>query len=378
MPAWLQRADPQRTAVETFAGSLTYGALLEAARAADPTGPLAAEPTLDFVVGVHARLLRGRPVLPVDPRLSQAEVAAQGSADGAIVVHTSGTTGRPRPVGLTLGNVETSAAASAAVLGLSPDTRWLCPLPLSHVGGLMVLLRAAIHGFTAVLAPLDRLGEATVASLVPTQLARLLDAGHRDGPEIVLGGAGAPRALLERAAAAGVPVRTTYGLTQTCSMVTLSEPGDTETSGAPLPGAQIEIGGDGEILVRGPMVAAGGQLATGDLGRLTADGRLVVIGRKDDLIVSGGENVAPAEVEAVLLEHPQVRDAAVYGRPDPEWGQAVTARIVPREGAPPDPDELRAFCRERLAGFKVPKAFEIAGEPLPRTASGKLLRRQLP
>ena len=377
MPAWIQRADPDRVAVETPDGALTYRELIAAARAAEPSGPLPAEPTLEFVVGLHARLLRGRPVLPVDPRLNADEVAAQGSANAAIVVHTSGTTGRPRAIGLNLSNVEASATASVKRLGLTADTRWLCPLPLSHVGGLMVLLRAAMHGFTAILGGMERLPGATIASLVPTQLSRLLDGGHAGGPQIILGGAGAPKALLERAAAAGVPVRTTYGLTQTCSMVTLSEPGDSDSSGAPLPGVQIEIAPDGEIHVRGGMVAGGGQLATGDLGRLTEDGRLLVTGRKADIIVTGGENVAPAEVEAVLLEHPQIEDAAVFGRTDPEWGEAVTARVLPRPGEQPDPEELRAFCRARLAGFKVPKSFEISPEPLPRTASGKLRRGEL-
>jgi O-succinylbenzoic acid--CoA ligase len=277
---------------------------------------------------------------------------------------------------LTAANIEASARASGEVLGLTPEDRWLCPLPLSHVGGLMVLLRAAIFGFTAVIGGLDRLGDATFASLVPTQLARAIDAGRRGGAQVVLGGAGAPRALLERAREAGVPVRQTYGLTQTCSMVTLSEPGDLQTCGPPVPSAELEIAPGGEILVRGPMVAGGGLLRTGDLGRLEG-GRLVVTGRISDVIVTGGENVAPAEVEAVLLEHPDVADAAVFARPHPEWGEAVTARIVPRAGAAPDAAALRAFCAERLAGFKVPKEFELGADPLPRTPSGKLLRREL-
>jgi O-succinylbenzoic acid--CoA ligase len=159
-------------------------------------------------------------------------------------------------------------------------------------------------------------------------------------------------------------------------MVTLSEPGDLDTSGAPLPGAEVSVDG-GEIVVGGPMVAGGGPLRTGDLGVLDGRGRLIVTGRKSDVIVTGAENVSPAEVEAVLLSHPDIADAAVFARPDPEWGEAVTARVLPRPGAAPDPAALRAFCAERLAGYKVPKAFEVTSEPLPRTASGKLLRRRL-
>jgi O-succinylbenzoic acid--CoA ligase len=281
-------------------------------------------------------------------------------------------------VELTLENIEANALGSAVVLGLDPDERWLCPLPLSHVGGLMVLLRSAIYATTAVLGPADALHDVTLASLVPTQLHRLLDAPPH-APRlraILLGGAGASPALLERAAAAGLPVAPTYGLTQACSQVTVAEPGDTETSGFPLPGVEVEIAPDGEILVRGPVVAGGGTLRTGDLGRLDERGRLIVTGRLSELIVSGGENVAPAEVETVLEQHPAVAEAGVFGRPDPEWGEAVVAAVVPRNGAPLDTEELRAFCRARLAGFKVPKAIEEVGA-LPRTASGKLRRGAL-
>jgi O-succinylbenzoic acid--CoA ligase len=187
----------------------------------------------------------------------------------------------------------------------------------------------------------------------------------------MLGGAPADPTLLTRARDAGWPVAPTYGLTQACSAVTVADPGDTETSGAPLPGLRVSIAPDGEILVSGPSVAGGGVLRTGDLGRLSG-GRLVVVGRKSDMIVTGGENVAPAEVEAVLLEHPAVVEAGVVGRPDPEWGEAVTAFVVVRGPV----DDLRAFCRARLPGFKVPKTISVV-DALPRNASGKLLRRAL-
>jgi O-succinylbenzoic acid--CoA ligase len=185
---------------------------------------------------------------------------------------------------------------------------------------------------------------------------------------VLLGGAAPGRRALE----AGWPVARTYGLTQACSSVTIGEIGDVETSGLPIPGVEVSIAPDGEILVDGPTV--NGTLRTGDLGRLDDRGRLVVAGRKADTIVSGGENVAPAEVEAVLLEHPAVAEAGVFARPHPEWGEAVTARVVLRSEA--TERELRDWVGERLARFKVPKAIEMA-DTLPRTASGKLLRREM-
>jgi O-succinylbenzoic acid--CoA ligase len=177
--------------------------------------------------------------------------------------------------------------------------------------------------------------------------------------------------LLERAREARVPVAPTYGMTETCSQLV--------TFGFPLHGARVAID-RGEVIVRGPMVAPGavsadGWLHTGDLARFEED-RLVIIGRNSDTIVTGGENVAPAEIEAVLCTHPDVVDAAVFGRPDPEWGEAVIARVIPRGTQVLDPDRLRAYCRARLAPFKVPRLIELASE-LPRTESGKLRRREL-
>jgi O-succinylbenzoic acid--CoA ligase len=174
--------------------------------------------------------------------------------------------------------------------------------------------------------------------------------------------------LLIRARDAGWPVAPSYGLTQTCSAATIGEIGDTETSGRPIRGVTVTIAPDQEIVV--------GSVRTGDLGRLDEQGRLVVVGRKTDTIVTGGENVAPTEVEAVLREHPDVADAGVFARPHAEWGEAVTARVVLRPGATATGEELRAFAAERLARFKVPKAVELA-DALPRTESGKLLRREL-
>ena len=378
---WLERAAalrPDRVAVEAPEGRLTYAELLAAARdeARELSGtvPIDLPPGLAFAVRLHACLLAGATAMPVDRRLTERERPRPVDSDAALIVHTSGTTGEPRPVELTLENIQANALGSAVALGLDPHERWLCPLPVSHVGGLMVLLRSAIYATTAVIGPPDTPG-VTLASLVPTQLARLLDAGAPPPRRaVLLGGAPADPTLLRRARDAGWPVAPTYGLTQACSQVTVGEVGDTETSGRALPGLRVTIAADGEILVDGPTVAGGGTLRTGDLGRLDDRGRLIVVGRKTDTIVTGGENVAPAEVEAVLRAHPAVADAGVFGRPDPEWGEAVTASVVLR--APAEPQELREWVAGRLARFKVPKAVELA-DALPRTESGKLLRREL-
>ncbi len=401
MEPWLERAAAVRgdvIAVEAPDGALTYAELLARARAGAaeidaPRVAIALPPGLDFAVALHAVLLAGAAAVPVDlrepaPRLAGAGLVIDGplprcggaasprrltTADTALVVHTSGTTGEPRPVVLSHGNVLANALGCAVALGHDRAERWLCPLPLSHVGGLMVLLRSAIAGTTAVLGPADR-EDVTIASLVPTQLGRLL---HRPPPRrlrvVMLGGAPADPMLLTRAREAGWRIAPTYGLTQACSAVTVGEPGDS-TSGRALPGLRVSIAPDGEILVEGPTVAGGGVLHTGDLGRLDERGRLVVAGRKVDTIVSGGENVMPAEVEAALLAHPAVEQAGVFGRPDAQWGEAVTAYVVLRAEA--TPQELREFAAQRLARFKVPKAIEIVAT-LPRTPSGKLLRREL-
>jgi O-succinylbenzoic acid--CoA ligase len=293
------------------------------------------------------------------------------------VIYTSGTTGRPRAVSLTHGNHLASALASASVLGVQPDDRWLSPLPVFHVGGLAVLLRSALYGTTAVVGEEFDPG-ITLASLVPTQLARLRESGFEPPAglrAILLGGAPAPGELLEWAWGRGLPVRLTYGMTEAASQIATCEPG--ARAATPLPGVELQIASDGEILVRGPMISAGavagdGWLHTGDRGSLDSDGRLTVEGRIKNLIVTGGENVAAEEVERVLLDHPAVTDAAVVGVPDAEWGEAVTAFVVLAAPAP----DLEAHCRAHLAPFKVPKRIEqVPG--LPRNAAGKLLRSEL-
>ena len=329
----------------------------------------------------------------------------------ATIVFTSGTTGRPKGAVLTHDNHRASAHAWAGLLRPAPGHRWLACLPLFHVAGLAIITRVTRWG-----APLDLLDRFDVAavndalddgvthlSLVPAQLEALLELrAERPGPEtlqaILLGGSSIPSSLLDRARAAGYGVLTTYGLTETCSGV-VSGGGDpltlaTPRTGKALPGVELRIEPDGaageagEVLVRGEMVFAGylddpaataerlrdGWLHTGDVGTLSDDGRLRILDRRDDLIDSGGENVYPAEVEAVLAQHPAVHEAVVFGVVDERWG-AVPAAAVVLDSEATD-DELAAFCRERLAGYKVPVRFERR-EDLPRNAFGKVQRYRL-
>lgn len=449
VPSWLGRAaaaEPGRVAVETPGGSLTYAELDAASRVALSQGArvgIALPAGLDFAITLHACLRAGAIAVPVDLRLAAAERAriceaadlvverpltAATPADPltpehdldhdldidldrdldvdhdldighdldatAAVIHTSGTSGAPKAVELTYGNWLWSALGSATAIGLDPAERWLCTLPLAHVGGLSIVIRSAIYATTAVVherfdteAVLAALRDdgITVVSLVPTTLARLLDAGLRAPPALrcaLIGGAPAPPALIARARAAGIRCAQTYGLTEACSQVTTQIPGDAGSdAGFPLFCSRVRTNA-GEIQVAGPTVApaaarAGeGWCSTGDLGELV-DGRLRVTGRRSELILSGGENVAPAEIEGVLAGHPWVAEAAVVGYPHAEWGEAVRAVVVLRgDRASGTDEELRAHCAAKLAGFKVPKQF-VYVDALPRTASGKPARGEL-
>jgi O-succinylbenzoic acid--CoA ligase len=454
--SWLERAAaarPRATAIEAPDGCLSYGELLCWAERfaqwlADRGAAEGDRIVLDlpagagFALALHGALLAGAVAVPLDPRLAEHERAKvvegacltvnrgalKGEGGGvdildanarvrapaparplarkkgtphthpldrpAIVVFTSGTSATPKAVEITFGNLLWSALGSAVALGLDAQERWLCTMPLAHVGGLSILLRSAIYGTTAVvherfdteeaLAVL-RTGRITLVSLVPTTLERLLDAGLEHPPWLrcaLVGGGPVPAQLLERARQVGVPARPTYGLSEACSQVATA-PVHSETEGPkPLFCARLRIDETGEILVSGPVVAPGaagadGWLRTGDLGRIDAAGALHVEGRKSDLIVSGGENVSPAEVEGALERHPDVLEAAVIGSPDERWGEAVTAVVVMRQGATTRSGALQAHCGTLLAGYKVPKRIEPVAGPLPRTASGKLLRRLL-
>jgi O-succinylbenzoic acid--CoA ligase len=421
MPSWVHQASarrPDAIAIEGLERSLTYAELAaEAAAAASGLRDLGvrandrvglALPTAeDFVIALHGCELLGAAAVPVDLRHSETERAKRlagaqvvltelprgpgtdisGEGTTLAVMHTSGTTSDPKPVALTRANFLASALGSAVALGLDRQERWLCPMPLTHVGGLSIPIRSAIYATTAILHGrfdtervlselMDPTRAITLVSLVPTMLARLLDAGLAHPPTLrwaLLGGGPLPPALVQRANDAGVPVAPTYGMTEACSQIA--------TFGYALPGVDLQISQDGEILVRGPVVAPGladerGWLHTGDLGRVDQRGRLVITGRKSDTIITGGENVAPTEVEDVLAEHPAVADAGVHARPDPEWGEAIVAAVVLRDGARVSAHELQEHCAARLARFKVPKEVRFVGA-LPRTTSGKLIRREL-
>ena len=407
MEDWLTaaaRERPDHPAVVADDGTLTYAELDERADerarqldvAAGERVEVTHPPGIGFVELLHALPRLGAVLVPGPPADPPAPASgAPGSArlctehdPDAIhtVIRTSGTTGASKAVELTYANHLASARASAAAFGVEAGDRWLCPLPLHHVGGLNVLIRSAINRTTVVLHrgfDADRVratfeaGEVTLASLVPTMLVRLREAGLRRAPglrAIALGGGPVPAGLLDWAGQTGIPVVPVYGMTESCSQIVAGVPG------RPLDGVKLRIAADGEILVRGPMVARGaladdGWLHTGDLGSLDDQGRLRVLGRLKELIVTGGENVAPLEVEQALLAHPAVADAGVAGLADPDWGEAVTAFVVLRE--PVGADELRAWCRARLDAFKVPKAIH-AVDRLPRNSGGKLMRDRLP
>lgn len=333
------------------------------------------------------------------------------------VIYTSATTGKPKGAEITYGNHWWNAIGSGLNLGMHRSDCWLALLPFYHIGGMAILWRAAIFGHPiivhgvfdpdAVNRELDR-GQATLCSVVSPMLTRMLDGrGGRPYPPslryMLLGGGPIPRALLEACVRWGIPVAPTYGLTETASQVATLAPQDVTqrigSVGHPLFPVELRIEVDnrvaadgevGEILVGGPTVMRGyadrpqetarvlrnGWLHTGDLGYLDAEGYLYVVDRREDLIVSGGENVYPAEVEAVLLEHPAIIDAAVVGIPDEVWGQAVGAAVHLRSNAGLIEDDVRTFCAARMAGFKVPRYVWFV-DAIPRSGPGKIQRHLL-
>ena len=330
---------------------------------------------------------RGDAVLPVDPRLPRAAAqrlvetlggGAPVAPDVALVVPTSGTTGEPKGVELTHAQVAASATATSRFLGVDPTRhRWLACLPLAHVGGLSVVTRAHHTGTPVVVH--DRFDPEAVdsaareagcthVSLVATAMARI---DHAAWEQIVLGGAAPPPDRPPNSVA-------TYGLTETGSGVVYD--------GTPLAGVDVRVV-DGEIRVRGPMVATSyrdgtpvvdgdGWLHTGDLGRFDGD-RLEVFGRRGDMIVTGGENVHPDPVERRLRSHPAIADAAVVGRPDPEWGRRVVAVVeLATDAEQPSLDEVRDWVRAELPAWCAPKELVVRAS-LPRTALGKVRRAAL-
>lgn len=319
-----------------------------------------------------------------------------------VVIWTSGTGGRSRGVALTLANLEANIRAGAARLGLGPRDRWLATLELAHIGGLILVLRAAATGASLVVQGRFLAEKAaasiasrsiTHASLVPTMLQQLIDAGGT-GPTralgcFLVGGAACPRGLIEKALGAGMPLALSYGMTETTSQATTAPPALVRekpgTVGPPLQGLDVRVVEGGEVKIRGSTVAAGyvgtelslldsdGWLATGDLGEMDGEGHLWISGRVSDRIVTGGVNVDPAEVEEVLLRHDGVFDVAVVGLPDELWGEVVAAAVVRAVGQDPGPAELGSLARACLATAKVPRRWLFLVE-IPRNANGKIDR----
>jgi O-succinylbenzoic acid--CoA ligase len=329
-------------------------------------------------------LADGRPTVLVSPQGWRRVRSGRPADPGvALIVPTSGSSGRPRLVELTRAAVEAAVASSLRALTADAGDGWVSCLPFAHIGGLLVLLRGVLGGAPLLFrgpAELEPVAGFPFVSVVPTQLVRTLDAGveFRGYRALLVGGGGMDAALRSRLAAAGAPCVVTYGLTQSCGGVVYD--------GTPLPGVSVRIDEGGEIQLGGPTLLRGyrdgsaagltadGWLPTGDAGRLDGDGRLHVHGRLDDLIVTGGENVWPGDVEVALRSHPAVADCAVFGRPDPSWGQRVVAAVVPRDrAAPPTLEELRDHVGALLGRHQAPRELLLV-ESLPRTALGKLQR----
>ncbi|MBX3062812.1 MAG: o-succinylbenzoate--CoA ligase [Anaerolineae bacterium] len=481
LPNWLRQRTyltPDRLALISSTSTLTFRELeaqaLRRARQLAQSGVRAGDKVAlllhnrsEYVILMHAINMIGAVVVPLNTRLTPAEIAWQIGNSGAklmicdeetadtaavaaqeragaeiafsedeaaedqtpildfydlnaphSIIYTSGTTGKPKGAILTFGNFWWSSIGSALNLGHQLDDRWLAVLPLFHVGGMSILIKSVIYGIPTVLhnefdaAAVNRSVDedgVTIISAVSVMLSRMLEQrGDKPYPPslrcVLLGGGPAPRPLLEECARRNIPVVQTYGLTEAASQVATLPPEDAlrklGSAGKPLLPTELRIvangqtlprGDVGEISVRGASISPGylksadnseremrdaqGWLLTGDIGYLDDEGYLYVLDRRDDLIISGGENVYPAEVEAALLAYPEVSEAGVVGIADATWGQVPVAAVKPRNGEI-NVDDLREFLNGRLAQYKVPKEIRVMSE-LPRNAAGKLVRRRL-
>jgi o-succinylbenzoate---CoA ligase len=364
------------------------------ARALDGTGP-AILPVDGSLPAARIRQLIDafKPSAVID---HEGEAHARSGSRGvapetAVIIGTSGSTGEPKGVELSASALRHSARASLARAGARPGERWLVCLPVSHVAGLQVLVRSIVGGTEPVVtteATATAASDAADAgcahvSIVPTQLVRLL--GAEGGAEalaryrcVLVGGAAAAAAALDAARKAGVRAVTTYGMSETC--------GGCVYDGMPLDGVTVREGEDGRLRISGPVLMnryhgrpdltaaalVDGEFVTSDLGRVDATtGRVVIRGRADDVINTGGHKVVPGEVAAVLETCPGVREVVVVGRPDPEWGERVTAVVVPADPAePPALELLRTHVSARLPRYACPSEVVLT-EAIPVLPSGK-------
>ena len=335
------------------------------------------------------------------------------------IIYTSGTTGQPKGAIITYGMQWWNAVGSALNLGHSPEDRWLACLPLFHIGGLSILMRSVIYGIGVMVhkkfdpAMINQAifeDKITIISVVAVMLQRMLDdldTNLASYPStlrcVLLGGGPAPYPLLEACMLRNVPVVQTYGLTEACSQAVTLSLADAmrkiSSAGRPLPPVQLRImhndrpalpGETGEIFLKGPTITPGyidrpeatseafqdGWFATGDIGYLDKDGYLYVLDRRADLIISGGENIYPAQIESVLQSHPAVEEAGVCGQADPQWGQVPIAFVVLKSGRSVSVEELLSYTAQKLARYKQPRAIYYT-EQLPHTSSGKVVRREL-
>lgn len=361
--------------------------------AGDAVLPLAPDATAAQVAATVATLRPDRVTAVDDPTGRPASRPLPTRRGTALVVTTSGSTGTPKGVVLSRAALDASTRASVDRLGAQPGEVWRVPLPLHHVAGVMAVRRAWAAGTDPdLVAPGDvealRRPGADRVALVPTQLHRWLATGIGDGPRrVLLGGAAPPPGLLERAAAAGLEVTVSYGMSETC--------GGCVYDGAPLDGVEVALAEDDRVRLRGPVRFDGyrgdaaataasldddGWFTTGDRARWTEDGRLEVLGRADAVAVSGGENVPLDAVAAALATHPDVAEAAAVDVPDPEWGAAVRAVVVPTAGAVPSLQSLRDHVKAEHPAAWAPRDLVVVAR-LPRDGLGKVRRdalRELP
>lgn len=393
---WLARHDPRSTFLRGPGGTVTYGELGELASGRESKQVVVAPGgDLDSVRQLMSVPGEGRQLVLLDPRLPPEEAERRRAAareardrEAATIVFTSGTTGPAKATRLTAANWEAAVTASAQHLEHHAKDIWLAAMPLHHVGGLAILYRSAFVGARVHWLPRFSVPEVvaalrngvTMVSFVPTMLRRVLDhdrAPFRGVRAVLVGGGPIPPGLLEEAHERGLPVLPTYGMTETCAQVATLRPGSGPRYAAhPLPGIEIRLQGDARVALRGGQVSPGyaGEddrpedewFVTPDLGALDPDGAVRILGRVDDVIITGGEKVDPGRVEAVLMGHPLIAAVAVVGVEDEEWGQEVAAIY---QGDVP-PGELDRWARARLSRHEVPKLWQRVVS-LPTTPLGK-------